>query len=82
MALQKTQSISSKAEDAEIGWSKQDAVSNTDDDFGGTESRKQMERKLLRKLDLRMSILIAIYILNYVCVYCFRAACRCLIVCA
>ena len=43
---------------------------NTSDDpneeFGGTEAREQMEKKLLRKLDLRMSILIIIYILNYV----------------
>jgi hypothetical protein len=38
-----------------------------DDDFGGTENRKKIERRLLRKLDLRMSILIVIYILNYVC---------------
>lgn len=44
-------------------------VETTDDpnaEFGGTEARKQMEKKLVRKLDLRMSILIIIYILNYV----------------
>ena len=34
--------------------------------FGGTEARKALEKKLLRKLDLRMSIMIIIYILNYV----------------
>lgn len=37
-----------------------------DEEFGGTEARKILEKKLLRKLDLRMSILIVIYILNYV----------------
>ena len=51
-------------EEAEIGFSKGVAVG--DEEFGGTEERKKMERKLLRKLDLRMSILIVFYILNYV----------------
>lgn len=37
-----------------------------DAQFGGTEARKALEKKLLRKIDLRMSILIVIYILNYV----------------
>ena len=37
-----------------------------DAEFGGSEARKKLERKLLRKLDLRMSILVVIYILNYV----------------
>lgn len=41
-----------------------------DAEFGGHEQRKALERKLLWKLDLRMSILVVIYILNYVC---FRA---------
>ncbi|KAF8138535.1 MFS general substrate transporter [Boletus edulis] len=43
-------------------------VSTSDDldnEFGGKEARKRLERKLLWKLDLRMSILVAIYILNY-----------------
>ncbi|TDL29518.1 sugar transporter [Rickenella mellea] len=35
-------------------------------EFGGTSQRKLMERNLLRKLDSRMSILIIIYILNYI----------------
>lgn len=35
-------------------------------EFGGDEGRKKLEKKLLWKLDLRMSILIIIYILNYV----------------
>ncbi|KIK90668.1 hypothetical protein PAXRUDRAFT_800745 [Paxillus rubicundulus Ve08.2h10] len=34
--------------------------------FGGPEARRILERKLLAKLDLRMSILIVIYILNYI----------------
>ncbi|KAK2466175.1 hypothetical protein APHAL10511_001817 [Amanita phalloides] len=35
-------------------------------EFGGTEARKALEKKLLLKLDLRMSIMIVIYILNYI----------------
>lgn len=37
-----------------------------DAEFGGHEERIRMEKKLLRKLDARMSILVIIYILNYV----------------
>ncbi|EJD01173.1 sugar transporter [Fomitiporia mediterranea MF3/22] len=37
-----------------------------DAEFGGTEARKRLERKLVRKLDMRMCILIIIYILNYI----------------
>ena len=37
-----------------------------DEEFGGHEERKKLEKRLLRKLDARMSILIVIYILNYV----------------
>ena len=37
-----------------------------DAQFGGTEARNALEKKLLRKVDLRMCILIVIYILNYV----------------
>lgn len=35
-------------------------------DFGGPEARRELEKKLLWKLDKRMSILILIYILNFV----------------
>ncbi|TFK55471.1 MFS general substrate transporter [Heliocybe sulcata] len=42
------------------------AGDDPDAEFGGTEARKVMEKKLLRKLDIRMSILIVIYILNYI----------------
>ncbi|KAF9646956.1 MFS general substrate transporter, partial [Thelephora ganbajun] len=37
-----------------------------DAEFGGTEARKKLERRLLLKLDARMSILVIIYILNYI----------------
>ena len=37
-----------------------------DTEFGGSEERGRLEKKLLRKIDTRMSILIVIYILNYV----------------
>ncbi|KAL5527650.1 hypothetical protein ACEPAG_6451 [Sanghuangporus baumii] len=37
-----------------------------DAEFGGTEARKRLERRLILKLDLRMSVLIVIYILNYI----------------
>ncbi|THH31322.1 hypothetical protein EUX98_g2895 [Antrodiella citrinella] len=39
---------------------------DTDDEFGGVDARRKLERKLLWKLDMRMSILVFIYILNYV----------------
>lgn len=35
-------------------------------EYGGTEARKKLEKSLLFKLDARMSILVVIYILNYV----------------
>jgi hypothetical protein len=42
------------------------APPDTEAEFGGREGRLNLERKLLRKLDMRMSILVLIYILNYV----------------
>ena len=36
------------------------------DEWGGSESRQQLEKQLLWKVDKRMSILVLIYILNYV----------------
>jgi hypothetical protein len=42
------------------------AALDVDAEFGGKEARQRLERKLLRKLDARMSILVLIYILNYV----------------
>ena len=46
-----------------------DIANDPDAAFGGPEARTQLERKLLRKLDLRMSILVVIYILNHVRLY-------------
>jgi hypothetical protein len=43
-----------------------DDSNDPDAEFGGLEARKRLEKTLLLKLDLRMSILIVIYILNYV----------------
>jgi len=34
--------------------------------FGGSERRRQVEKKLLRKLDYRLTFLLLIYIMNYV----------------
>ncbi|KDN35365.1 hypothetical protein RSAG8_11639, partial [Rhizoctonia solani AG-8 WAC10335] len=42
------------------------ANTHLDAEFGGTEARRVLEKRLLRKLDLRMSVLIFIYILNYI----------------
>lgn len=41
-------------------------TSPTTDLYGGPVARAALERRLLRKLDARMSILVVIYILNYV----------------
>ena len=44
------------------------AIEDSDDEeFGGTEMRMELEQRLLLKLDTRMSVLVLIYILNYVC---------------
>jgi hypothetical protein len=64
MSSHKPESVVSKGEDVEYA-NKAD-VARGDEEFGGTEERRRMEKKLLRKLDARMSILIIIYILNYV----------------
>ncbi|TBU64085.1 sugar transporter [Dichomitus squalens] len=41
------------------------SAEDEDAGFGGCEARQKLERKLLRKIDSRMSILIVIYMLNY-----------------
>ena len=41
-------------------------VGDLDAEVGGHEARSKLERALLRKLDIRMSILIFIYVLNCV----------------
>ncbi|KAJ2931581.1 hypothetical protein H1R20_g5434, partial [Candolleomyces eurysporus] len=43
-----------------------DSVKDRDAEFGGPEARRILERKLLLKVDLRMSIMVLIYILNYI----------------
>jgi hypothetical protein len=40
--------------------------SDLEAEFGGREARLKLEQKFLRKLDMRMSMLVLIYILNYV----------------
>ena len=54
--------------DAHVQHTGSNSLDVPDDDalFGGPEERKRLEKKLLRKVDARMSILIVIYILNYV----------------
>ncbi|TDL18489.1 sugar transporter [Rickenella mellea] len=44
----------------------QSSSADPDAEFGGSVERKRLERKLLLKLDARMSILVIIYILNYI----------------
>jgi len=41
-------------------------AADPDAEFGGTEARRALEKKLLWKIDLKMSILIVLYILNYI----------------
>ena len=43
-----------------------DAHDEVDAEFGGTVARRELEKKLLWKVDKRMSILVLIYILNFV----------------
>ena len=37
-----------------------------DAEFGGHEQRMKIQKSLLRKVDIRMFVLVVIYILNYV----------------
>ncbi|KAI0082459.1 MFS general substrate transporter [Panus rudis PR-1116 ss-1] len=50
----------------EVAGEKTTVVEDPDAEFGGYEARKKLEKRLLLKLDLRMSILVLIYILNYI----------------
>lgn len=50
-------------------WSSSKIEQAQDAEFGGPEARRKLERRLLLKLDLRMSIMVVIYILNYVCLF-------------
>jgi hypothetical protein len=49
--------------------------SDAEAEFGGREARLKLEQQLLRKLDIRMSMLVLIYILNYVRPVLFRRLC-------
>ena len=75
--------VEAKREECTLNYVSRDsrAVSDPDAEFGGTEARKELEKRLLLKLDARMSILIVIYILNYVsstlCVGSFRLLILC-----
>ena len=52
------------------------AEEEQDAEFGGCAARQELEKKLLWKVDKRMSILILIYILNYVrCSLSFASVC-------
>jgi len=42
------------------------ASSDPDAEFGGTEARKKLEKRVVLKVDVRMFILVIIYILNFV----------------
>ena len=55
-----------RADVEEIDVAKSEGYDDPDAEFGGNEARKKLERRLLWKIDLRMSILVLIYILNYV----------------
>lgn len=41
-------------------------ASDPDAEFGGTEARKKLEKRLVFKVDIRMFIIVIIYILNFV----------------
>jgi hypothetical protein len=53
-------------EKAEVRGGSTVSADDPDAEFGGPEARKALEKKLLLKIDLRMSILVVVYILNYV----------------
>lgn len=46
-------------------------IETYDTEFGGTEARAKLEKKLVWKVDARMFILVVIYILNFVFVFTF-----------
>ena len=68
-----TDSVHTKEQDLE---SPVDKKYDEDEEFVGHDARRHLERNLVRKLDFRMSILIVIYILNYVrCSLSFASVC-------
>lgn len=78
MSSHSVTSVRSKEQDLE-GKPSKDKYDDNDEDFGGHEARRKLERRLVMKLDFRMSILVVIYILNYVSsdtviLFCLHAA--------
>lgn len=65
-----SRSVAEKAEDRQVEEIHNETGSldsvDSDAEFGGPEERARMEKRLLWKLDCRMSIMVVIYILNYV----------------
>jgi len=57
-----------KRDEHTLGHHSRDSETALDPDaeFGGADARRKLEKRLLLKLDARMSILVVIYILNYV----------------
>lgn len=66
MTSSRASSLGDAEKNPEVGVKPADSQEDIDAEFGGCEARRKLERRLLRKLDLRMSILVVIYILNYV----------------
>ncbi|XP_006460061.1 hypothetical protein AGABI2DRAFT_202707 [Agaricus bisporus var. bisporus H97] len=64
--MKDTESIYEKDAERHVSTSSGGHEDDKDAEFGGPEARKKLERKFLLKLDLRMSILVVIYILNYI----------------
>ena len=56
--------------DTAMGIARWDADDDANAEFGGAEARRELEKELLWKVDKRMSILILIYVLNYVSLGC------------
>lgn len=61
--LSQTPTISTTMGHPVTSW---DEEEDYDTEFGGTVARRELEKKLLWKIDKRMSILLLIYILNIV----------------
>lgn len=62
----RTPLIKRTTDDTIMGRSVWDTEDELNAEFGGTAARRELEKKLLWKVDKRMSILVLIYILNFV----------------
>ena len=65
-----------KSDDIQVLARSESKSTDSEEAFGDREARRQLERRLLRKLDARMSILVVIYILNYVSIPYTERDCR------